>query len=90
MATAAMPDVEHDVPHTVDHEDGTPREATQETIAQGTDKALLDASLHDCHVAMVPLKDIYVGGDPPDEDLVTALADSICHIADIPHRSRVI
>jgi ParB-like chromosome segregation protein Spo0J len=29
---------------------------------------------------MVPLKDIYVDSDPHDEDLVTALADSICHI----------
>jgi hypothetical protein len=80
MATAAMPDVEQKVANAIDREDGTPREATQETTAQEMDKALSDASLHDCRVAMVRLKDIYVDSDLQDEDLVTALADSICHI----------
>jgi len=36
MATAAMPDVKYEVPHTVDHEDGTARKQTQERQAQGT------------------------------------------------------
>ena len=31
-----MPDVEHEVPHAVDHEDGTARKKTQEIPAQGT------------------------------------------------------
>jgi len=80
MATAAMPDVEQQVPHAVDHENGTPQEESQETHAQGMDNELSDASLQRCRVEMVPLKDIYVESDPQDEDLVTALADSICHI----------
>jgi hypothetical protein len=41
------------------------------------DKVLLDASLHECRVEMVPLDAIYVEGDQQDEDLVSALADSI-------------
>src|SRR5262245_22598431 len=80
MATAAMPDVEQQVPHAVDHENGTSQEETQETTAQEEYNDLPDASLHDCRVVMVPLKDIYVESDPHDEDLVTALADSIAHI----------
>src|SRR5262245_12607862 len=80
MATAAMPDVEQQVPHAVDHENGTSQEETQETTAQEEYNDLPDASLHDCRVVMVPLKDIYVESDQHDEDLVTALADSICHI----------
>src|SRR5215475_12942679 len=80
MATVTLPCTDQEVPHSIDHEDGTPREDTPEMTAQGMDTALPDASLHDCHVAMVPLKDIYVESDPHDEDLVTALADSICHI----------
>jgi hypothetical protein len=80
MATAFMLDVNHEVPQADAHEEEPSREDTPEMTAQGMDKALLDASLHDCHVAMVPLKDIYVESDPQDEDLVTALADSICHI----------
>lgn len=80
MATVTMPCTDQEVPHSIDNEDGTRREVTQETTAQQLDKALPDASLHECRVAMVPLKDIYVESDPHDEDLVTALADSICHI----------
>src|SRR5215471_17925357 len=80
MATAAMPDVEQKVPHTIDHENGSPQEELQETTAQEMYNDLPDASLHECRVEMVPLKDIYVESDPHDEDLVTALADSICHI----------
>jgi hypothetical protein len=36
MATATMPDVQYEVPHTVDHEDDTARKKTPETQAQGT------------------------------------------------------
>ena len=81
MATAAMPDVEQQVPHAVDHDDGTPREETPEMTAQELDTALPDASLHECHVDMVPLKDIYTKSDPYDDalndDLIKALAHSI-------------
>src|SRR5215831_5518912 len=77
MATAAMPDVEQQVPHAVDHENGTPQEETQETTVQGMDNELLDASLHECRVEMVPLDAIYVEDDQHDDDLVNALAHSI-------------
>jgi hypothetical protein len=77
MATAAMPDVEQKVPHTIDHENGTPQEETQETTAQEMYNDLPDASLHECRVEMVPLDAIYVKGDQQDEDLVSALAHSI-------------
>src|SRR5215475_7575407 len=81
MATAAMPDVEQKVPHTIDHENGTPQEETQETTAQEMYNDLPDASLHECRVEMVPLDDIYAGSDPYDDelhdDLIKALAYSI-------------
>src|SRR5215831_12477832 len=77
MATAAMPDVEQQVPHAVDHENGTPQEETQETTVQGMDNELLDASLHECRVEMVPLDAIYVEDDQHDDDLINALAHSI-------------
>src|SRR5215510_7997715 len=80
MATVPMPMTDQEMPHADDHEAGTPQEATQETTAQEMYNDLPDASLHDCRVEMVPLKDIYVESDPHDEDLVTALADSIAHI----------
>ena len=80
MDTITTPCTNEEMSHADDHKDDTPREETQEMTAQGMDKALPDASLNDCRVEMVPLKDIYVESDPQDEDLVTALADSICHI----------
>src|SRR5215510_12539362 len=80
MATVPMPMTDQDMPRAVAYENGTPQEATQETTAQEMYNDLPDASLQDCRVEMVPLKDIYVESDPPDEDLVTTLADSICHI----------
>ena len=36
MATTAIPDVKCEVPRTVDHEDGTARQKTQEIQVQGT------------------------------------------------------
>src|SRR5215831_16623976 len=80
MATAAMPDVEQQVPHAVDHENGTPQEETQETTAQGMDNAVLDEALNNCRVEMVPLDAIYVESEQQDDNLIKALADSICHI----------
>jgi hypothetical protein len=87
-----MPMTNQDMLPANDLGDRTPREGTKEISALETDSALQDAhegipaleiyndlpdaSLHEWHVAMVPLKDIYVGSDPQDEDLVTALADS--------------
>jgi hypothetical protein len=46
MATAVMLDVNHDVPQADAHEEEPSPEATQETTAQGMDKALPGASLH--------------------------------------------
>src|SRR5215831_20093126 len=80
MATVPMPMTNQEMPRAVAYENGSPQEATQETTAQEMYNDLPDASLHDCRVEMVPLKDIDVGSDPQDEDLVTALADSIAHI----------
>jgi hypothetical protein len=80
MDTVTMLCTDQEMLHADNHKDCTQQEEHQEMPAQGMDKALPDASLHDCRVEMVPLKDIYVEGDPQDEDLVTALADSICHI----------
>src|SRR5215468_3166294 len=77
MATVTMPCTDQEVPQADAHEEEPSREDTLETTAQELDTALPDASLHDCHVAMVPLKDIYVESDPQDADLVTALAHSI-------------
>jgi hypothetical protein len=80
MATAVMLDVNHEVPQADAHEEEPSREATQETTAQEMDNALPDASLNDCRVERVPLKDIYVEGGPQDDNLIKALADSIAHI----------
>src|SRR5215475_16057008 len=80
MATVPMPMTDQEMPRPVESENGSPQEEPQETTALETYNDLPDASLHDCHVEMVPLKDIYAGSDPHDDDLVTALADSICHI----------
>src|SRR5215510_13097021 len=80
MATVPMPMTDQEMPRAVAYENGSPQEATQETTAQETYNDVPDASLHACHVAMVPLKDINAGSDPHDDDLVTALADSIAHI----------
>src|SRR5215510_6806164 len=80
MATVPMPMTDQDMPRAVAYENGTPREATQETTAQEMYNDLPDASLHDCRIEMVPLKDIYIERAPQDKDLVTRLADSICHI----------
>ena len=80
MATVPMPMTDQDMPRAVAYENGSPQEEPQETTALETYNDLPDASLHDCHVEMVPLKDIYAGSDPKDADLVTTLADSICHI----------
>jgi ParB-like nuclease domain len=81
MATAVMLDVNHAVPQADAYEDEPSREETQETTAQGIDKALPDASLHECRVEMVPLDDIYTKSDPYDDelndDLIKALAHSI-------------
>jgi hypothetical protein len=81
MATAVMPEVNHDLPQAVDQEHGTPREEIQEIPVQGMDNALLDAALNDCRVEMVPLDDIYTKSDPYDDalndDLIKALAHSI-------------
>src|SRR5213083_594373 len=43
-------------------------EESQETPSQEMDNALPDASLHECRVAMVPLKDIYVESNAHDDD----------------------
>src|SRR5215510_3164529 len=80
MATVPMPMTDQEMPRAVAYENGSPQEATQETTAQETYNDVPDASLHACHVAMVPLKDIDAGSDLHDDDLVTALADSIAHI----------
>src|SRR5215470_11688486 len=91
-----MPMTNQDMLPANDLGDRTPRGDNEEASALETDSTLQaahegipakemyndlpDASLHDCRVEMVPLDDIYVESDPHDEDLVTALADSIAHI----------
>src|SRR5215510_9813267 len=79
MATTVMPDVEHEVPHAVDHEDGTPPDETQETTAQGMYNDLPDASLHDCRVELIPLDDIYTKSDPYDDELHDDLIKALTH-----------
>src|SRR5262245_56534076 len=51
-----------------------------EIPAQGMDNALLDETLNDCRVEMVPLDAIYVESGQQDDNLIKALADSIAHI----------
>src|SRR5712691_8401815 len=77
MATVTIPCTDQEMLRADDHQDGTPREETQEMTAQETDNAPLDVVLNDCRVEMVPLDAIYVESDHQDDDLVKALAHSI-------------
>src|SRR5215471_5452849 len=72
-----MPMTDQDMPPAHDLVDRTPRADHEEISALETDKALREAMLNDCLVAMVPLDDIYAEKAQPDEDLVEALAHSI-------------
>src|SRR5215831_16035269 len=72
-----MPMTDQDMPPAHDLVDRTPRADHEEISALETDKALLEAMLNDCLVAMVPLDDIYAENAQPDDDLVEALAHSI-------------
>ena len=74
MATVPMPMTDQDMPCAVAYENGSPQEEPQETTAQEMYHDLPDASLHDCRVEMVPLKDIYIERAPQDKDLVARLA----------------
>src|SRR4029450_6488494 len=52
---------------------------SQETHAQEMDNELLDVSLHECRVEMVPLDAIDAGSDPYDDELNDDLIKAVAH-----------
>lgn len=60
--------------------DDAPQKDNENIQLQETNNAVLDTSLHECHVEMIAIDDIYTARDGQHDALVNALADSIAHI----------